>query len=267
LRAETATRTSKPRTRRPRPQLQTAREVSLWTEALFGAEVLLLHASPVYYGYGVPPGDGSAVVIIPGFLGTDLYLNELRGWLARIGYRPYFSGIGINADCPNLLIQRRLSETLKRALAETGRKIHLIGHSLGGVIARSIAGTRPDDVASLITLASPIQGPVANRNIIHAAEAVRLRILQEHGDGVLPHCYTGRCTCNFVGSLRRKVPGSVLQTAIYTRNDGVLDWRFCTTQNAKQDFEVPGTHIGMAFNSAAYSIIARRLALAHQAGS
>ena len=60
---------------------------------------------------------------------------------------------------------------------------------------------------------------------------------------------------------------SVLQTAIYTRNDGVLDWRFCTTQNAKQDFEVPGTHIGMAFNSAAYSIIARRLALAHQAGS
>ena len=115
---------------------------SIWTEALFGAEVLLLHASPVYYGFGVPRGDGSAVVIIPGFLGTDLYLTELHGWLARIGYRPYFSGIGVNAECPNLLIQRNLNHTLETALADTGRKIHLIGHSLGGVIARSVAGQR-----------------------------------------------------------------------------------------------------------------------------
>lgn len=235
--------------------------MSLWTEALFGAEVLLLHASPVYYGFGVPRGDGGGVVIIPGFLGTDLYLNELRAWLTRIGYRAYFSGIGINADCPNLLIQRRLNETIHKALDETGRKIHLIGHSLGGVIARSVAGARPKQIASLITLASPIQGTVAHRNIIHAAEAVRLRILQEHGDGVLPHCYTGRCTCNFVDSLRRKVPDSIRQTAIYTRHDGVVDWRFCMTGKKSQDFEVPGTHIGMAFNSAAYSIIGKRLAL------
>ena len=84
---------------------------------------------------------------------------------------------------------------------------------------------------------------------------------------VLPHCYTGRCTCNFVDSLRRKVPDSMLQTAIYTRYDGVLDWRFCKTEKTGQDFEVRGTHIGMAFNSAAYSIIARRLALAEANGS
>ena len=261
MNVETATPAPKPKSRNSKRYLQPTSDVSLWTEALFGAEVLLLHASPVYYGFGVPRGDGSGVVIIPGFLGTDLYLNELRGWLARIGYRAYFSGIGINADCPNILIQRRLNETLKRALDETGRKIHLIGHSLGGVIARSVAGARPKDIASLITLASPIQGTVAHRNIINAAEAVRLRILQEHGDGVLPHCYTGRCTCNFVDSLHRKVPDSIRQTAIYTRHDGVVDWRFCKTEKKDQDFEVPGTHIGMAFNSAAYSIIAKRLAL------
>jgi hypothetical protein len=55
----------------------------------------------------------------------------------------------------------------------------------------------------------------------------------------------------------------MLQTAIYTRNDGVVDWRFCMTEKDGQDFEVAGTHIGMAFNSAAYSIIARRLAQAN----
>lgn len=250
------------RTRSPKPHPENP--ISPWTEALFAAEILLLHATPVYYGFGVPHGDGSGVVIIPGFLGTDLYLMELHGWLARIGYRPYFSGIGINADCPNLLIERHLNETTENALRETRRKIHLIGHSLGGVLARSVAGARPKDVASVITLAAPIRGTVANRTVLQAAETIRRRIKEEHGSKVLPGCYTGQCTCNFINSLRRKVPGSMLQTAIYTRHDGIVDWRYCMTQDPEVDFEVAGTHIGMAFNPSAYTIVAERLALARQ---
>ncbi len=247
---------------RKQPPHRPVADPHLWSEVLCAAEILLLHATPTYYGFGVPHGDDSAVVIIPGFLGTDLYLMELHGWLGRIGYRPYFSGIGVNADCPNLLIQRHLNETVEKALHQTGRKIHLIGHSLGGVIARSLAGQRPKDIASVITLASPIRGTVANRTIIHAAEAVRLRILQEHGKGVLPHCYTGACTCRFVDHLRREVADSMIQTAIYTKHDGIVDWRYCMTKDPDNDFEVPGTHIGMAFNATAYSIVAERLALA-----
>jgi len=261
-RKRTTARPSNGTRRKPIPQEYPEADFPLWTEALFGAEVLLLHAAPVYYGWGVPRGDGSAVVIIPGFLGTDLYLTELHAWLRRIGYHPYFSGIGINAECPNLLIQRRLNQTIEKAIAETGRKIHLIGHSLGGVIARSVAAQRPKDVASVITLAAPIRGTAANRTVLHAAEAVRLKILQEHGPGVLPDCYTGRCTCNFVDSLWRKVPDSMLETAIYTRQDGIVDWRYCLTRKPDVDIEVAGTHIGMAFNAAAYSVVAERLAKA-----
>ena len=246
------------RIRRGYPEADT----SVWTEALFGAEILLLHASPVYWGLGVPEGDGSAVIIIPGFLGTDLYLMELHAWLKRIGYRPYFSGIGVNAECPNLLIQRRLNQTIEKALKDTGRKIHLIGHSLGGVIARSVAGQRPKDVASVITLVAPFRGTVANRTVLHAADAVRLRILQEHGQRVLPDCYTGQCTCNFLDSLRRRVPKQMLETAIYTRHDGIVDWRYCRTNDPEVDVEVSGTHIGMAFNATAYSVVAERLAKA-----
>jgi triacylglycerol lipase len=257
----------KPRPRKQSPRPHPEADTSLWTEALFGAELLLLHAAPVYYGFGVPRGDGSGVVIIPGFLATDSYLTGLHNWLGRIGYCAYFSGIGINADCPNILIQRRLNETIKLALAETGRKIHLIGHSLGGVIARSVAGQRPKDVASVITLASPFRGTVMNGAVFHAAEAVRMRILQEHGPGVLPNCYTGRCTCNFIDSLKRDVPDSMVQTAIYTRHDGIVDWRYCMTGNPKVDFEVPGTHVGMAFNPLAYTIVAERLAKAHSHSS
>lgn len=237
-------------------------DVSLWSEAMFGAELLLLHAAPVYYGYGVPRGDSSGVVVIPGFLGTDLYLMELHAWLGRIGYRPYFSGIGLNAECPNLLIERHLDETIETALAETGRKIHLIGHSLGGVLARSVAGQRSKDIASVITLAAPFRGTVMHRSVLSAAETVRMRILQEHGRGVLPDCYTGRCTCNFLDSLKRQIPDSVSETAIYTRQDGIVDWRCCITKNPEIDFEVAGTHIGLAFNPSAYTIVAERLALA-----
>jgi triacylglycerol lipase len=263
LRARKRSKASSPsRIRKRTPRLHFEADNSVWTEALFGAEILLLHATPVYYGFGVPHGDGSGVIIIPGFLGTDLYLTELHGWLGRIGYRPYFSGIGINAECPNLLIQRHLRDTIETAVQETGRKVHLIGHSLGGVIARSLANQRRKDVASVITLASPFRGTVTNRTVLHAAEAVRMRILQEHGQGVLPTCYTGRCTCNFIDSLRRDVPSRMLETAIYTRHDGIVDWRYCMTRNRDVDFEVPGTHIGMAFNPAAYMIVAERLAKA-----
>jgi triacylglycerol lipase len=235
-------------------------DTTIWKEALFGAEILLLHASPVYYGLGIPRGDGSAVVLVPGFLGTDRYLKQLHSWLARIGYRPYFSGIGLNAECPNLLIQHRLNENIEKALLETERKIHLIGHSLGGIITRSVANQRPDDIASVITLGSPFRGTVAHPTVLNVADAVRKQILKEHGPGVLPTCYTGRCTCNFLASLRRKMPRSMFETAIFTRQDGVVDWRYCITGNANSDFEVSGTHIGLAFNASAYTIIANRLA-------
>src|ERR1035437_4539603 len=105
----------------------------IWQEMLVGIEIVYLRLSPVYWGFGIPPRDGSAVVVLPGFLLTDLYLTEFRSWINRIGYKAYASGIGFNAECPNLLIQQRLKATIQKAYKETGRKIHLVGHSLGGV--------------------------------------------------------------------------------------------------------------------------------------
>ena len=235
-------------------------DITMWQEALCAVEVLLLRAAPVYWGLGAPHGDGSAVIIIPGFLGTDLYLMEMYAWLRRMGYRSYFSGIGLNAECPNLLIRTRLNQTMDRALAETGgRKVHLIGHSLGGVIARSMAGERSSQVASVITLGSPFRGTVVHRNVLKAATIVREKILRQHGRNVLPECYTGACTCNFLERLRRELPAGLLETAIFTRSDGIVDWHYCITGDSSIDFEVPGTHIGLAFNPVVYSIIAKRL--------
>jgi pimeloyl-ACP methyl ester carboxylesterase len=186
-------------------------------------------------------------------------LIPLRYWLERIGYHAFYSGIRFNADCPNLLIQQQLNETIDSAREKTGRKVHLIGHSLGGIMAHAVAGQRSKDIASVVTLGAPLKGMVAHSTILHAAEKIRLRIIREHGTGVMPNCYTARCTCDFANSVRRCLPRPVLQTAIFTQDDGLLDWRYCKTNEAAADFAVSGTHIGLVFNPSVYKIIADRL--------
>jgi triacylglycerol lipase len=249
-------------TRKPSEVCKSSEGVSLpiWNELLVGIEMVYLRLSPVYWGFGIPPGDGSAVIVIPGFLMTDLYLTEFRSWINRIGYKAYFSGIGLNAECPNLLLQYKLTETIERACQETGRKIHLVGHSLGGVLARAAASQMPGRVASVITMGSPFRGVTLHHSVHHAAEVVRAQILERHGTGVLPACYTAACTCNFLESLMVKMPKSVLETAIFTKSDGIVDWRVCMTGKPGVDFEVSATHIGLAFNPIVFDVVAHRLA-------
>ena len=245
--------------RRPRKNLA-SRQFPVWQEWLAPVELAFLQISPIYWGYGIPHGDGSAVVLVPGFLGTDLYLAQFAVWLRRIGYQVFYSGITVNADCPNLLIRRNLNEAVEKANASTKGKIHLIGHSLGGSLARAAAAQMPERVASVITLGAPIRGLAARASVMSAAEMVRQQILERSGRGVLPDCYTASCTCEFVQSLQGAFPKSVRQTAIYTKKDGILDWRVCQTGDPTVDIEVSATHIGMVFSPLVYSVVARRLA-------
>lgn len=240
--------------------MDTAVPTPIWHELLVAVELLCLRIDPVYWGVGVPRGDGSAVVLIPGLMATDLYLLEMRTWLSRIGYRPYYSGIGINADCPNLLIRRRLFETIGIARRETRRRVHLVGHSLGGLLARAVAAQMPKSVASVTTLGSPFLGVAAHPSLLRLARWVKEQIHERHRENVLPACYTGACTCAFLEAIMGEIPPSVRQTAIYTKSDGMVDWRACLTGDESIDVEVTATHLGLAFNPVVYGVIARRLA-------
>jgi triacylglycerol lipase len=234
--------------------------MSIWSELLAGVELGFLCLSPVFSGYGVPHGDGSAVVLVPGLLETDFSLSALHSWLKRIGYRSYYSGISINAECPNMLIRQCLSAAIRDASESTKRRVHLIGHSLGGTMARAVAAQMPDRVASVITLLSPIRRIAGHAAIMRIANRVRQQILERHGEAVLPDCYTSNCTCRFLESLLGNFPSSVRQTANYSKCDGMMDWRVCQTGDPDVDIEVSATHIGSVFSPLVYQILAERLA-------
>jgi pimeloyl-ACP methyl ester carboxylesterase len=234
----------------------------LWREALLGLDWLSLRASAVYRGIGIPHGDGSAAVVIPGFLGSDQYLGDLYNWLRRMGYQPHMSSIGRNTECPNALTDR-LRETIDNARTQSGGKVHLIGHSLGGMLARAAAVRWPHLVASVITMASPFRSVRAHPLILEAAALIRGRISAGRAHGsILQNCYTGQCSCDFANALRRPFPRRVPQAAIYTKTDGLVDWRGCINEDPDTDVEVRGAHLGLVFNPEVYHHVAVRLSLA-----
>lgn len=236
-----------------------ATALPIWREALVGIDWLALRMSAVYRGVGIPRGDGSAVVLIPGFLASDQYLGDMFSWLRRIGYQPYMSGMGRNAECPHILCAR-LTETVSSAYLDTRRKVHLIGHSLGGTLARSIGVRQPHLVASVVAMASPLRAVRAHPMVLSAAAFVRRRIFSRRK--VEPGCYTGSCSCGFLNSLRRPLARSITHAAIYTKADGIIDWRCCINDDPDTDIEVRGTHLGLVFNPQVYRHIANILASA-----
>ena len=133
-------------------------DISPWTEALFAAEILILHATPIYYGFGVPRGDGSAVIIIPGFLGTDLYLMELHAWLGRIGYRPYFPASVSTPSAESLGSAPTEQDSRKSAARDRAEDSFDRPQPRGGDCAFH-SGPAAERRTSVITLASPIAAP------------------------------------------------------------------------------------------------------------
>jgi pimeloyl-ACP methyl ester carboxylesterase len=198
----------------------------------------------VYYGVGVPRGDGHKVLLLPGFLGSDGYLTILAGWLARVGYRPAQAGILFNVgSLPALL---RHVECRAERLAEDGRRITIIGHSLGGMFARLTAIRRPDLVLRAVTLGSPLNQNA--RAASHPAVRAMARILL-HGD-----------QDGLLDELNDPLPPDVRSASIYSRGDAVVDWRACLDRDPHgMNVEVRGSHTGLTWNADVYHNLGRLL--------
>jgi triacylglycerol lipase len=232
-----------------------------WRELWLPVEHLALHRSATYRGEGVPRGDGAPVILVHGFLMTGGYLATLRGWLERIGYRARVAAIGWNADCFAVHTDRLIA-AVRDARAEDDRAVHVIGHSLGGVLARAAAGREPELVASVATLASPFRGLAMHPMLRLANKAVRAGIQTRRGPGVEPECHTFACPCPTVRALAASLPADLPQLAIVTRADGMADWRYCIDPPTTRVVEVAASHFGLVFNATVYERLARHLAAA-----
>jgi pimeloyl-ACP methyl ester carboxylesterase len=128
-----------------------------------------------------------------------------------------------------------------------GRKVSLVGWSLGGLYARQLAKMMPGRVRSVITLGSPFAaGPKATNAWRVYEMASGRRADQEDA--------------RFGGSLAGTPP--VPTTAIFSRTDGICAWQGCMekTTATSESIEVESSHCGMGHHPAVVYAVADRLA-------
>ena len=216
---------------------------SLLSEARVALEVprLLLRAP----GLAMQPrGTGDPVLVVPGFGTGDASTAPLRGYLRWLGHDVRGWGLGVNGGDVALLV-RLLIERIVAVASERQLPVALIGWSLGGVLVREAMRERPDIVARVITLGTPVVGGPKYTTV---AEVYRRR-------GYDLDAIEAAARARDAVPLRRPV------TALFSRGDGVVAWQACVDRSNEvvEHVEVDGTHVGLGMNPDVYRIVAHRL--------
>jgi triacylglycerol lipase len=230
-----------------------------FAETRWTAELVRLLVDPVYLGVGLPRGDRTPVMVIPGFLAGESSLYVLEGWLRRLGYNAYGSGVTWNVDCSNRAVDR-LERMLRRVHGGTGRRVVLVGHSRGGHFAKALAHRRPEMVRGVISMGSGLDTAFDISIPTKLAVTATRRVLQGISTTAREKgCFTHTCDCRFTRDFSAAFPEQVPLTSIWTRGDGVVWPDACQVPYAR-NVEVTGSHVGLAFNRKAYRAIAMQLA-------
>ena len=193
-----------------------------------------------------PRGDGHPVLTLPGFLASDLSMAPMRRYLQELGYDSHAWRMGRNVGGIT-----RMRSALRDRLAEihgsSGRKVSIVGWSLGGVYARDLALQAPEMVRYVITLGSPFANDVRATNATRLYEALSGEAVEDNSE------------------LRQAIAGDlpVPTTSIYSRSDGIVNWRTCLLRpsDTAENIEVHlASHVGLGVNPAALWAVADRLA-------
>lgn len=185
------------------------------------------------------------VLLIPGFMAGDITLKAMSAFLRRNGCRTYRSHIHVNVGCTRQAADR-LERRLEAIASRRERKVSIVGHSLGGMLARGLAARRPDLVEGIVTMGSPVLAPGAVHHLL-ALNVEALNRLTSAGFGGLmsADCTKGACARLSFEETHTPLAVGLSFTAIYSKRDGIVDWKACLDPAALQ-VEVRTSHCGMA---------------------
>jgi pimeloyl-ACP methyl ester carboxylesterase len=210
-------------------------------EALSGIEIpKLLVRSP--WLARAPRGE-AVVAVLPGYGADDTSTLPLRWFLGRLGHDVHGWRLGRNrGDVPALIpvVVRGVRELAERH----GEPVHLVGQSLGGVLARETARDHPDLIAQVITLGTPVVGGPAHTRVGAGTDAAGLARI----DAAIQR--------------RNRIPIRVPLTIVYSRRDGIVNWRACVDEEHPhaEHVEVSSSHLGMGIDPNVWELVARGLA-------
>ena len=190
-------------------------------------------------------GDGHPVMVMPGFMATDRSTTRLRELLRSLGYRTYGWGLGANLG-PTAHIVDGIANRFQSIVDREERKVSLIGWSLGGIYARELARNNPELVRQVITLGSPFR-------MMPGDDSAASGMWES-----LEHLHTPEAAESM---MQVEAPLPVPSTSVYTRTDGVVDWRTCLERRGptSENVEVLGSHCGLGFEPSVAVVIASRL--------
>lgn len=194
----------------------------------------------------VAEGDGHPVLVLPGFMASDKSTTALRKYIEKKGYNAIAWELGRNRGEVEILDLLFLK--LEEIYETYGRKISIVGWSLGGVLARQLAKGKPHLVRQVITLGSPFRDITAPNNASWVYNLIS----------------GGKRVVDLDPDLLTDIPkpAPVPTTAIYSKEDGVVAWEVCVEEEENathQNIQVRGSHIGLGVNAAVLKIIENRL--------
>ena len=97
-------------------------------------------------------------------------------------------------------------------------------------------------------MGSPMLAPGAHHLALTASVEALVRLSRAGVPGLMSEdCVAGGCARQSFDESREPVPDGVSFTAIYSRRDGIVDWRACIDPTADA-VAVSTSHIGMAID-------------------
>jgi pimeloyl-ACP methyl ester carboxylesterase len=200
------------------------------------------------------------VILVPGFMAGDGTLHAMSRTLRRRGFRTYKAHIHANVACTRAAADE-LESRIESIAIRRGSRVRIVGHSLGGMLARGLAVRRPDLVSGIVTMGSPMLAPGAHHLLLTAGLDVLCRLSGAGVPGLMAEeCVAGDCARQSFHESREPLAGDVSFTAVYSRRDGIVDWRACVDPQAHA-VEVSASHVGMALDPRVIDVVTDALRL------